>query len=251
MGSELSLDYWVKTSEKLKKEHSENLLLVSLFGTPNLKEWETLTKAFYDTDIDGFELNFSCPHSDSQGRGYIVGQNVDLCRDITGVVKENSKEGMIIMPKLPYLSYPNEVLIAEECGNVGANAIAGINTIAGLSPVDYKTLNPKLNTGGKTAAGGFSYNILKPFAYLFTANLNNSGLPVSATGGVTPDRETLASFFAYGANNLQVCTEVMLNKPKVISKFKETLLDYLDEMEMSLDELRGSALEKVTTWDKL
>ncbi len=132
MGSYKSVDYWVRGVEKLKKNHPDKMLIISLFGTPDLNEWAELTRAFKGTKIDGFELNYSCPHSDSQGKGFIVGQNISLCKDITRVVKENSEDGIIIMPKLPYLSYPNEYFIANACAGVGANSVAAINTIAGL-----------------------------------------------------------------------------------------------------------------------
>jgi len=112
-------------------------------------------------------------------------------------------------------------------------------------------LKPRLNTGGKTTAGGFSYNIIQPFAYLFTANLARTNLPVSAGGGVTSDKEVLASFFGWGANHLQVCSEVMNKKLKVIDELKNNLTELLDQHKMSLDEFRGNALEKVVGWDEL
>lgn len=251
MGSDKNLDYWVEGAKKIKGEFPNKLLIVSLFGTPDLNEWVELTRAFRGSGIDGFELNYSCPHSDSQGKGYLVGQNVSLCKDITQVVKENSDEGVIIMPKLPYLSYPNECLIAKSCAEVGANSVAAINTIAGLTSIDSNTLKPKLNTQGKTSAGGFSYKIIQPFAYLIIANLSSSGLPVSAGGGVTSDKEVLASFFSYGANHLQVCSEVMNKKVGVIKELKNNLIELLDQHEMTLNQFRGNALDKVVSWNEL
>lgn len=251
MGSTHPVEYWVETSQKLKSEFPDRLLLVSLFASDNLKEWEKLTKAFRDSLIDGFELNFSCPHSDSHGRGYLIGQNIDLCGKITKVVLENSSEGKIIMPKLPYLVYPNEGIVARKCQENGANAMAAINTIAGLTSVNPETLTPNLKTNGKTTVGGFSYHAIKNFAYLIVRNLSKQGIPVSASGGVTADEETIISFFAYGANHLQVCTEAMINKVEVIKNFKKTLEDYLARKKISLDSLRGCAVNKVVPWDEL
>lgn len=251
MGSELSVDNWVEITGRLSKKYPEKLLLVSLFASADLEEWKTLANAFYKSNIDGFELNFSCPHSDAHGRGYLIGQDSGLCGKITNIVAENSIPGKIIMPKLPYLSYPNERLIAEECRKNGANAISAINTIAGLTPINPDNLLPELNTHGYTTPGGFSYHQIKPFAYLLVRNLATTELPVSASGGVSSDTQTLVSFFAYGANHLQVCTEAMLNHCSSINVFKHNLSNYLFEKNLTLDELRGCAIDKVVSWDKL
>ena len=251
MGSELSIEYWVEQTKKLKKEFPNNLLLVSLFASDNLEEWETLAQAFSKTSIDGFELNFSCPHSDAHGRGYLIGQNHDLCGKITRTVTDNFGKKGIIMPKLPYLVYPNEKLVAEVCKTNGANAIAAINTIAGLTSVNPENLSPRLNTKGQTTPGGISYHTIKPFAFLIVNNLAKTGIPVSASGGASTDLETIVSFLAYGANNLQYCTEVMLKGEGVIDSLKETLEHYLLEKKLTLNELRGKASDKVVSWEEL
>lgn len=253
MGSELPISYWVEQTKKLKEEFPNNLLLVSLFASNNLNEWKTLAKAFSKTPIDGFELNFSCPHSDAHGRGYIIGQDYNLCGKITKTVINSfgrDKEA-IIMPKLPYLVYPNERLATEICKANGANSVAAINTIAGLSSINPKNLSPRLNTKGKTASGGISYHAIKPFAFLIVNNLSKTGIPVSASGGASTDLETIISFLAYGANNLQYCTEVMLKGDGIISGLKNTLENYLSEKKLTLNELRGKASDKVVSWEEL
>lgn len=252
MGSDLPVEYWINTVEEIKNVHPEKLLLVSLFGSADVNEWAELAKSFRGSSIEGFELNFSCPHVDHQGKGYLIGQDESLCGEITAAVRENSEEGLIIMPKLSYLVYPNESLIARTCEDNGANAIAAINTIAGLSPLCAKTLKPKLNTSGKTAAGGFSYETIAPFALLLINSLyKNTNFQVSAGGGVVPSKDSLASFFGYGANHVQICSAVMHKGISVIHLLKDSLNEILEEHERSLDELRGCASERVVSWDKL
>ena len=155
------------------------------------------------------------------------------------------------MPKLPYLVYPNERLVAKVCQANGANAIAAINTIAGLTSVNPENISPRLNTKGKTTPGGISYHTIKPFAFLLINNLAKTGIPISASGGTSTDLETIVSFLAYGANNLQYCTEVMLKGDGIIDGLKETLRNYLLEKNLTLSELRGKASDKVVSWEEL
>jgi len=251
MGSELPVESWAEQTIKLKNDFPNKLLLVSLFASVDEGEWRELAKSFYNIPIDGFELNFSCPHSDSHGKGYLIGQKPKLCGKITKAVAESANGGQIIMPKLPYLAHPNERLIAEICKQNGANAIAAINSVAGLSSINPKTMIPRLNTKDKTTPGGISGDLIKNFAFLMVNNLARTGAPVSASGGANSELETIVSFLGYGANNIQYCTEVIRKGNKIIKNLKETLKNYLSEKKMSLSELRGSGLEKVVSWEEL
>jgi len=252
MGSELRLELWESELEILKNDFPDKLLIASIFAGSDIKDWERLAESLCGTSIDGFELNFSCPHSDSQGMGYLIGQNKELCGDITQAVYEKSKgKNMIIMPKLPYLSYPNSGSIARLCEQRGANAIAAINTIAGLSAINPKTLEPYLNTNGKTSPGGIGGSAICNFAYLIVNELAKSvSIPVSAMGGVS-DLESMVSFFAYGANHLQVCTEVMEKGYSSIDRMLNHLEAFLNEKKMTLSQLRGIGLEKTKNWNEL
>lgn len=252
MGSDKNVDYWVKTVNKLREEFSDRMLYVSIFAGPDIGEWKELASIFKKTKAHGLELNFSCPHSEHNGKGSVIGQNPDLCASITSEVKKNAGN-LKIMPKMTYLAHPNEGLIAKSCIESGADAICGINTIAGLSEIDPYSFLPKLNTGGKTAAGGISYDLIRPFGRLVVANISKSigEHPVSACGGISSNLESMVEYFALGANHLQVCTEVMNKGYGVIDKMQKVLVDYLNETGRSLNEIRGITLDKIVTWDKL
>jgi dihydropyrimidine dehydrogenase (NAD+) subunit PreA len=255
MGSVYQANQWVEWVDSLRKEFPDRLLYVSIFASKDLDEWKILSETFTKTRIHGLELNFSCPHSDHNGKGSVIGQNPDLCASITAAVKETVGNSLKIMPKLTYLSHPNEGFISKMCIDAGADAIAGINTIAGLCEIDASLLKPKLLTGEKTTAGGFSYDTIRPFGRLIIAGIANSinwkKTPISAMGGVSRNTDSIIEYLALGANHLQVCTEVMNNGFEVINEMKKNILSYLKNENRTLDSVRGAALPYITSWDKL
>lgn len=255
MGSVYTIETWVNWVRMLREEFPDRLLYVSLFAGSDPDNWKYLADAFTGTDIQGFECNFSCPHSTINGKGSIIGKNPDLCSTIVEGIKQTVGNDYKIMPKLPYLSHPNEAITAKMCLEAGADAIAGINTIAGLCEIDPYTFMPKLNTGGLTTAGGFSYHLIRPFGRLFISQIARSidwvRYPISAMGGVSRQLESMVDYLALGANHLQVCTEVMNHGVGVIDTMKRNLVHYLEKTGKTLDEIRGRALPFVTEWDKL
>lgn len=255
MGSIYSPEVWAEWTTKLRNEFPDRLIYVSIFADSNISEWKALSGLFLKTPVQGLELNFSCPHSDHNGRGSVIGQNPELCRDITKAVKETVGSQLKIMPKLTYLSHPNEGLVSKMCIEAGADAIAGINTVAGLCEIDPYTLSPKLNTGGKTTPGGISYELIRPFGRLIISQVAKSidyeKYPISAMGGVGRNLESMVDYFALGANHLQVCTEVMNNGYEVINEMRTNLSNYLDDSKKTLESVRGKALNFVAGWNQL
>jgi dihydropyrimidine dehydrogenase (NAD+) subunit PreA len=255
MGTEHSVSQWMEWVKQLRQEYPDRLIYVSLFASSNIDDWKTLASSCLNTGIQGLELNFSCPHSDHNGKGSVIGQNEELCAEITSEVKKIVGNELKIMPKLPYLVHPNESHICKLLVESGADAFAAINSIAGLCEFDIYNMEPKLNVGGKTTAGGITYDLIRPFGRLIVANIANAvdpnKYPISATGGVSRKIESMIEYFSLGANHLQVCSEAMNYGLEVIDDMKKNLTSYLNETGKTLDEIRGCALPKVVAWDKL
>jgi len=255
MGSEYPVEAWVDWATKLKENFPEKMLYVSLFGTANPDDWRVLSEPFRNTGIDGLELNFSCPHSSHNGKGSVIGAEPELCAILTKAVKETIGGKLKIMPKLPYLSHPNEGLVARTCIEAGADAIAGINTVAGLCEIDPYSLKPKLQTGGKTTTGGISYEAIRPFGRLFVSqvakHIDWKKNPISAMGGISTNIGSIVDYLALGANHLQVCTDVMNNGYEVVQKMEDNLKDYLKRSHRTIKDVRGAALDSIASWDKL
>ena len=255
MGSIYGAECWVKTVNNIKNSYPDRLLLVSLFGGPDISEWSRLSKKFKDTKADGYELNFSCPHADHDGKGSVIGQNPELCMDLTAAVREEVNYDKSIIVKLPYLSHPNEGYTSKKCISAGADGVAAINTIAGLSELDLNTGAPKLSTAGLTTFGGFSGELIRPFARASIANIAKSidfrTNHVSAMGGVSRNNDALIEYLLLGATTIQVCTDVMNNGYSIIDGLKSKLETYLKYRSLSLDRLRGNSLAYVVDWSLL
>lgn len=255
MQSEYTVEQWGTWVKRLREEYPDRILYVSIFAGSGPDEWKRLSGAFAGTKANGLELNFSCPHSDHNGRGSIIGQNPDLCASLVQAVKKETGNSLKLMPKLPYLSHPNEGVIAKMCVEAGADAVCAINSIAGLSEIDAQTLIPRLNTGGKTTAGGISYEAIRPFGRLVVSGIARAldwkKYPISAVGGVSRDAQSTIEYIALGANHVQVCTEVILHGFSVLGDMHRNLRHQLEQMEKSLDDIRGAALPSVVSWDKL
>ncbi len=67
--------------------------------------------------------------------------------------------GQKLSPNVTDISY-----LAYVCLKAGADGITAINTLKGYAGIDIETLQPNLSVGGISTYGGFSGNIIKPFA---------------------------------------------------------------------------------------
>ena len=255
MGSIHEPEYWVSTVNEVKELYPDKLLYISLFGSQEVSEWINTARIFKNTKTDGFELNFSCPHADHEGKGYVIGQKPDLCSELTRAVKSVLGDDKKIIVKLTNSSYPNEGYIASKCIEAGADGISGINTIAGLCEINADTLEPELNTGGMTTYGGMSGEIIRPFARASIANICKSidynKHQVSAMGGVSSDNNAMIEYMLLGATTIQVCTEVMNKGYQIINDLIKNLESYLNRHETTLSKIKGCGLDSITDWFSL
>lgn len=75
---------------RLKKEFPTKVLVASIMGS-NDDEWARLASMAQEAGCDMVECNYSCPHMAAKGRGSDVGQNPDLVRHYTQVVKSATR----------------------------------------------------------------------------------------------------------------------------------------------------------------
>ncbi len=255
MSSVYSPYQWKEWVIRLRNEFPDRLIFVSFAASSNIDEWKFLSESFLETNVHGLELNFSCPHSDHDRKGSAIGLDHNLCASITEAVKKTVGKKLKIMSKLPYILHPNEGTVAKMCIEAGADAIAGINSIAGLCEIDPYELKPKLMTGDKTTTVGLSYHIIRSFGRLVITQIAKTidwkRYPISAIGGVSRDIESIIDYLSLGANHMQVCSEVMNHGVEVIDEMKATLLQYLEKTGRTIDDIRGKALPHFTEWDKL
>src|SRR5258708_1409639 len=110
-----------------KTAYPDRAIVASLMTDCSQKSWHDLVNAVQTVPVDGFELNFGCPHGMSErGMGSAVGQDPDLVEQITRWTKEASKVPVIVKltPNITDVRYT-----ARAAARGAADAVSMINTI--------------------------------------------------------------------------------------------------------------------------
>ncbi|WP_435259022.1 NAD-dependent dihydropyrimidine dehydrogenase subunit PreA [Thioclava sp. FR2] len=239
--------------KRVKRDWKDRALIVSLMVPCDEESWKSILKHVEDTEADGVELNFGCPHGMSErGMGSAVGQVPEYIEMVTRWVKQHSRMPCIVKltPNITDIRKP-----AEAAKRGGADAVSLINTINSITSVNLDSFAPEPTIDGRGAHGGYCGPAVKPIALNMVAEIARSaetrGLPISGIGGVTTWRDA-AEFMALGAGSVQVCTAAMTYGFKIVQEMISGLSQYMDEKGMtSVDQLVGRAVGNVTDWNQL
>ena len=239
--------------KQVKRDWPDRALVVSLMVPCEEQNWIDILKAVEDTEADGVELNFGCPHGMSErGMGSAVGQVPEYIEMVTRWVKKHSRMPCIVKltPNITDIRKPAQ---AAKAG--GADAVSLINTINSIVSVDLDAMSPAPMVDGKGAHGGYCGPAVKPIALNMVAEIardpETHGLPISGIGGVTTWRDA-AEFMALGAGSVQVCTAAMTYGFKVVEDMIEGLSDWMDEKGYtSVDQVVGRAVPNASDWQHL
>ena len=230
---------------RLKKEFPAKVLVASIMGNDE-SEWSRLAKMAQDAGCDMIECNFSCPHMAAKGRGSDVGQNPELVKHLTEVVK--AAAGIPVIAKMtPNITHIEEPSIAAVEG--GADGLAAINTIKSI------TMKRRSEVNGKATISGYSGKAVKPIAQRFILDMRKEeslkDVPLSGIGGVETWRDAI-QYIVLGCNNVQVVTAVMQYGYRVIDDIILGIQDWMIRKgHKSLEDVRGTALDKFVNTDQL
>ncbi len=224
--SHLTVQQWLDGIKFLRQKHPTKVQIASIMAPVVKEEWQKLVKTFNHSEIDAFELNFSCPHGmPEKGIGMAIGTHPEISAMITNWVKEVAKKPVFVKLS-PNVS--NIVEIAKAVEEAGADGLSAINTVQSIMGVDLDTFEPLPNVNGKTTFGGYSGMAVKPIGLRCVAQIRqHSDLPILGIGGISTWQDA-AEYMAVGADVVQVCTEVMVNGYGVIGAMKKGFLDYLE-----------------------
>ncbi|WP_395173584.1 NAD-dependent dihydropyrimidine dehydrogenase subunit PreA [Roseibium alexandrii] len=247
------LEVNLREIKQVKRDWPDRALVVSLMVPCEEQNWIDILKAVEDTEADGVELNFGCPHGMSErGMGSAVGQVPEYIEMVTRWVKKHSRMPCIVKltPNITDVRKPAQ---AAKAG--GADAVSLINTINSIVSVDLDAMSPAPMVDGKGAHGGYCGPAVKPIALNMVAEIardqETHGLPISGIGGVTTWRDA-AEFMALGAGSVQVCTAAMTYGFKVVEDMIEGLSDWMDEKGYtSVDQVVGRAVPNASDWQHL
>ncbi|MFK5980236.1 MAG: NAD-dependent dihydropyrimidine dehydrogenase subunit PreA [Rhizobiaceae bacterium] len=239
--------------KRVKKNWPDRALIVSLMVPCEEDAWKTILPVVEETEADGIELNFGCPHGMSErGMGAAVGQVPEYIEMVTRWCKQTTNMPVIVKltPNISDIRRP-----AEAAKNGGADAVSLINTINSITSVNLDTFSPEPSVDGKGSHGGYCGPAVKPIALSMVSEIarheETQGLPISGIGGITTWRDA-AEFLALGAGNVQVCTAAMTYGFKIIDELTDGLSNWMDEAgHKTLDDVISRAVPNVTDWQYL
>lgn len=237
---------------EVKRKFPDRAVIASLMTDPSRERWHELVKKVQDVGVDGFELNFGCPHGMAErGMGAAVGQHPDLVRRQTEWVMEVA-EVPVIVKLTPNVTDIRYTAIAAVKG--GASAISMINTINSLMGVDLETWNTIPHVDGKGAHGGYCGPAVKPIALHMVGDCARDpsiSVPISGIGGISTWRDAV-EYMLMGSTSVQLCTAVMHHGFRIIEDLIDGLNNYLDEKGItSVMDLVGKAVHKYDDWGNL
>ncbi len=246
------LDENLREIAECKKRFPDRAIIASLMEICERDAWHELVKRVQDVDIDGFELNFGCPHGMSErGMGSAVGQHPDLIEQVAYWVKEVARVPVIVKltPNITDIRFG-----ARAATKGGADAVSMINTINSIIGVDLDSWNPIPHVDGMSSHGGYCGPAVKPIALNMVNDCARDpevGIPISGIGGIETWRDA-AEFLLLGAGNVQVCTAVMHHGFRIVEDMIDGLSQYLDSRGLtSVQQLAGAAANRITTWNNL
>lgn len=248
--SHLSIQQWLDGIKYLKQKHPTKVQIASIMAPITRDEWQNLVKTFNKSEVDAFELNFSCPHGmPEKGIGMAIGTNAEVSSMITSWVMEVAEKPVFVKLS-PNVTNISEIAKAVE--RAGADGISAINTVQSLMGIDLDTFEPLPKVNGKSTFGGYSGISIKPIGLRCVAQIRqNSNLPILGMGGVSNWHDA-AEYISVGADVVQVCTEVMINGYAIIGAMKQGLLHYLESKGFSSPaDLKNKAIANLSAHEKL
>jgi dihydropyrimidine dehydrogenase (NAD+) subunit PreA len=245
------LSVWLEELVILRKRYPKKMIIGSIMAPGHdMDAWAKLVKEMNRVGCNAIELNLGCPHGmPERDMGAICSQDPNLVYNIVSTAKATSK--VPILTKLtPNVTNLKSMAAAAKRG--GTDAITVINTVNGIIGVDIYKKEPMMSVNGYTAIGGISGIAVKPIGLKCVAECKQeTGLPISATGGISTWQDGV-EYLLMGANQLQVCTEIMIRGFKIITGMQSGLTKYMEEMGIkTVPDLIGDLYKKVTSFSFL
>ncbi|SEP57432.1 dihydropyrimidine dehydrogenase (NAD+) subunit PreA [Loktanella sp. DSM 29012] len=238
---------------RVKADYPDRAMIASIMVPCEEQAWKDILPRVQETNADGIELNFGCPHGMAErGMGSAVGQVPEYIEMVVRWCKKYYDRPVIVKltPNITDIRKP-----AQAAKNGGADAVSLINTINSITSVNLDAMSPEPMIDGKGTHGGYCGPAVKPIAMNMVAEIARDpatrGLPISGIGGVSTWRDA-AEFMALGCGNVQVCTAVMTYGFKIVSEMKSGLSQWMDEKGYtSTADFVGRAVPNVTDWQYL
>ena len=253
--SDRPFEIWLEEFKRCKDQNPDGVLIASIMEEHRRDAWIEIVERCQEAGIDGFELNFSCPHGLPERKmGSAMGEDPDLLREVCGWVMDVARKPVWakMTPNITHIEEP-----ARAALRAGCQGISAINTVRCVIGVNLDTLRPEPSVGGRTTPGGYSSKAIKPIALRMCMELATMirsefpGRSLSGIGGIETGSDA-AEFILLGANTVQVCTGVMKFGHELIKPLCEALLAFMEKHKFeTLDDFRGYSLDYFTSHAEL
>ena len=242
---------WEEEFKKCKDMFPDRVLIASIMEEYRKDSWIEITERCQACGVDGFELNFSCPHGLPERKmGAAMGENPEILSEVVGWVMGVAKKPVWakMTPNVTHIEDPTRTSL-----KAGATGISAINTIRSVMGVNLDTLRPEPSVEGYTTPGGYSSRAVKPIALRMVMEIAQvirkefPGRSLSAIGGVETGNDA-AEFILLGADTVQVCTGVMKFGYEHVKPMCEQLLAFMAKHKFeTLADFKGKSLDYFTT----
>lgn len=175
-------------------------IIVNIVGK-TVEDYVEVASALRDVDVDGIELNLSCPNVKAGCMAF--GTTYSGVKEVTQRVKEVCNKPLIVKLTPNVTSIEESAQGAEEGG---ADAISLINTILAMA-IDIHTRRPILGNN----LGGLSGPAVKPIAVRMVWQAAKAvKIPVIGMGGIMSGDDAV-EFLLAGASAVSIGTATFVN----------------------------------------
>ena len=249
--SDRPLDLWLEEFRKCKDRFPDRVLIASIMEEFRKDAWFEIVQRCEAAGVDGFELNFSCPHGLPERKmGSAMGECPEILEEVCRWVMAATRKPVWakMTPNVTHIEEP-----ARAALRAGVTGISAINTIRCIMGVNLETLHPEPSVEGYTTPGGYSSRAIKPIALRMVMEVAQTirkefpGRSLSAIGGIERGRDA-AEYILLGADTVQVCTGVMKFGYECIKPMRDELLAFMDRHKFeTLRDFKGRSLDFITT----
>lgn len=249
--SDRPLHLWLDEFKRCKDEFPDRVLIASVMEEYRKDAWVEIIERCQAAGVDGFELNFSCPHGLPERKmGAAMGENPEILQEVCGWVMGAARKPVWakMTPNVTHIEDPSRAALRG-----GATGISAINTIRSVMGVNLETLRPEPSVEGYTTPGGYSSKAVRPIALRMVMEIATlirrefPGRSLSGIGGVESGADA-AQFILLGADTVQVCTGVMKFGYECVKPMCDELLAFMERHRFeTLADFRGHSLAYFTT----
>lgn len=211
------VDYFAEYDLPFLKQF-DTAIIVNACGS-TIEDYVELAKVLNTLDIDGVELNLSCPNVKAGCLAF--GTTYEGVKEVTGAVRKVLTSKPLIVKLTPNVT--DITVPAKGVEDAGAEGVSLINTLLGMS-IDIHTKRPRLANN----TGGLSGPAIKPVGVRMVYQVAQAvKIPVLGMGGIVSGEDAIEYMLA-GATAVSIGAGNFMS-PEVSIKAVEGVQNYMTQ----------------------